>query len=295
MHFVFKKLPEKSILHSSNIIALLFLGMMMSRVLVGLPTQSSTGVSMELLANESLAVAPKNALVLLNGDLETNIPMYYHYCEGFRKDLTLLSMNHLTYDWFEDYKALYATVTFPKGRYHPTFGYNLRDLISANMENRSITIFGNIVPGDHSFDIEDGFEFKRLGLGFEVRKAPPSSSSSLSLTECDSEFNQILKTNPPANISISSKALILGTWQQELLVLVYRMKNANTAKALVALASKCPFPEFQSKLMQYCVDIFTHLENYFDLFSDSERAEMEDVFKFCYSRNQELCPPKDPK
>ena len=43
---------------------------------------------------------PKNSIVLLNGDLNNNLIKYPQQCEGLRKDVDLLSLQLMTWDWF---------------------------------------------------------------------------------------------------------------------------------------------------------------------------------------------------
>src|SRR5262245_38394379 len=124
------------------------------------------------LGKEILSNAPNNAILLLNGDLETNIAMYYHYCEAWRPDLTLLSMTHMTYEWFHRYiPNYYNTVVFPGALYHPQRGYSLKQFVNANIRLRPIVIIGSVIPGDTSLSSDRDFAFRRIGIGFQILSA----------------------------------------------------------------------------------------------------------------------------
>ena len=52
--------------------------------------------------------------VLIRADLIVNPMQYLRLCTGFRSDVQLLSMEHMTFDWFVPNEAhLYPNVTFP--------------------------------------------------------------------------------------------------------------------------------------------------------------------------------------
>ena len=62
-----------------------------------------------------LTSLPKNSILLLYGDLETNIIHYYQHRWNIRPDITLLSIIHLSYPWWEtgNYKSKYNDIHFP--------------------------------------------------------------------------------------------------------------------------------------------------------------------------------------
>ena len=63
---------------------------------------------------------PPNAIVLLNGDLNNNLPKYAQQCEGLRPDVSLVSMQLMSWEWFVPMqRGNYPNVKFPNEVYHP--------------------------------------------------------------------------------------------------------------------------------------------------------------------------------
>jgi len=78
---------------------------------------------------------PPNAIVLLNGDLNHNMIKYPQTCEGMRPDLSLLSLQLMSWDWFVPVqRPNYPNVTFPGIRYHVStpHSFNIKRFLDAN-------------------------------------------------------------------------------------------------------------------------------------------------------------------
>ncbi|KAN0015394.1 hypothetical protein ACTFIU_008125 [Dictyostelium citrinum] len=97
---------------------------------------------------------PRNTLLLVGGDLVTNVPMYLHLCEKVRPDIDILSMEIMSWEWFKITQSpLFHRVKFPGNVYHPYIpdGYSLKEFLDANINDRPIYIGGDFKSGDSSF------------------------------------------------------------------------------------------------------------------------------------------------
>jgi hypothetical protein len=70
-----------------------------------------------------LASMPRGALLLVSGDLNHNASKYVQQCEGFRRDVAVLSPELMSYPWYvQTHARHYPRVLFPADVYHPTWG-----------------------------------------------------------------------------------------------------------------------------------------------------------------------------
>lgn len=108
------------------------------------PTTEPTKSVYHIWAENVLHPLPNDSILLLFGDLETNIMHYYQYRWNIRPDVQLISVNHLSYSWWDEgvYKKLYPNCNFPgknlaisctknidKGENYP---YSMNEFIKAN-------------------------------------------------------------------------------------------------------------------------------------------------------------------
>jgi hypothetical protein len=97
---------------------------------------------------------PLNSIILFQGDLIGNTIMYLHLCENIRPDLKIISLNLMTYDWFEKQQApVYYPVIFPGRVYHPykKHAYNIKQFLESNINSFPIFIAGQFKEGDESY------------------------------------------------------------------------------------------------------------------------------------------------
>ncbi|XP_075805318.1 protein O-mannosyl-transferase TMEM260 isoform X2 [Microtus pennsylvanicus] len=74
-------------------------------------------------ARNLLDSMPRDAIILLRGDLPGNSLRYLHYCEGLRPDVSLVDQEMLTYDWYLPKMARHLPgVRFPGDRWSPVEG-----------------------------------------------------------------------------------------------------------------------------------------------------------------------------
>jgi hypothetical protein len=100
---------------------------------------------------------PKGSIVLLNGDLNNNLVKYPQQCEGVRPDLSLLSLQLMSWDWFVPVQRdNYPAVIFPGIRYHTTTpqSFNIKRFLDANIKSKKspggIFLCGPFKDGDNS-------------------------------------------------------------------------------------------------------------------------------------------------
>ena len=56
---------------------------------------------------------PKNAVLLINYDMQWTSLRYVTQCEGYRSDVTLINLSMMTYTWFIHKRSLYPKLKFP--------------------------------------------------------------------------------------------------------------------------------------------------------------------------------------
>ena len=74
-------------------------------------------------------------------------------CEGDRPDLSLLSLQLMTWDWWVPMQAVnYPNVTFPGQRYHVNYAdaFTMKQFLDANIRRAPIFLCGPWKEGDHS-------------------------------------------------------------------------------------------------------------------------------------------------
>ncbi|EFA77227.1 transmembrane protein [Heterostelium album PN500] len=114
---------------------------------------------------------PKNTLLLVGGDLVTNVPQYLKLCEGVRPDVDILSLEEMSWDWFTITQGpLLKNVNFPGSVYHPhrPEGFSLKTFLDRN-QHRPIYLAGDFKYGDythqaHYFTLPRGFASQILPI-----------------------------------------------------------------------------------------------------------------------------------
>ncbi len=99
-----------------------------------------------------LNAMPPNAILLVNGDLNNNLPKYVQQCEGFRPDVSILSVQLMSWDWFVPIQRQnYPNVVFPGEVYHPfkPNGFSMAQFLAAN-SNSPLYYYGSWKDGDSS-------------------------------------------------------------------------------------------------------------------------------------------------
>lgn len=90
---------------------------------------------------------PENSIVLLKGDLPSNSLRYKHLVDNFRKDLVLIDLEFMTYDWYKNsFRDVNSekSVFFPNEVYHPykENGYKMNEFIEHNRPKNVVTCTG---------------------------------------------------------------------------------------------------------------------------------------------------------
>ena len=110
------------------------------------------------IASSTLRSFPNDAIVLLNGDLNTNLVKYQQQCELVRTDLSLISLQLMSWSWFVPlHRDNYPGVDFPGERYHVSGleSFNIRQFLDANRQ-RAVFLCGDWKTGDTSYKRADG-------------------------------------------------------------------------------------------------------------------------------------------
>jgi hypothetical protein len=108
---------------------------------------------------------PDGAIVLLNGDLNNNVVKYPQQCEAVRPDLSLVSLQLMSWPWFVPMQRdNYPNVTFPSTRYHPyePGGFALSHFLDTNLPRRPVFLCGPFKYGDNSH--EGAYETLPFGM-----------------------------------------------------------------------------------------------------------------------------------
>jgi hypothetical protein len=74
---------------------------------------------------------PKNAVMIVKGDIITNSMRYLRVCENMRPDTTHLDQSMMTYPWFKPQQQRhFVNITFPNLHYHPyeKLGYSMQEV-----------------------------------------------------------------------------------------------------------------------------------------------------------------------
>ncbi|XP_036054970.1 transmembrane protein 260 isoform X2 [Onychomys torridus] len=107
-------------------------------------------------AQNLLDSMPRDAIILLRGDLPGNSLRYLHYCEGLRPDVSLVDQEMMTYEWYLPKMARHLPgVHFPGDRWNPVEGvlssgvvtFNLYHFLEMNKQKETFVCIG-IHEGD---------------------------------------------------------------------------------------------------------------------------------------------------
>ncbi|XP_033622825.1 transmembrane protein 260 isoform X3 [Fukomys damarensis] len=109
-----------------------------------------------MFAKNLLDSMPRDAIILLRGDLPGNGLRYLHYCEGLRPDISLVDQEMMTYEWYLPKMAKHLPgVRFPGDRWNPVEGalptgmvtFNLYRFLEINKQKDTFVCIG-IHEGD---------------------------------------------------------------------------------------------------------------------------------------------------
>ncbi|ELW69046.1 hypothetical protein TREES_T100020343 [Tupaia chinensis] len=93
-----------------------------------------TNYVIDKFAKNLLASMPRNAIILLRGDLPGNSLRYMHYCEGLRPDVSLVDQEMMTYEWYLPKMAKHLPgVNFPGNRWNPVEGILPSGMVTFNL------------------------------------------------------------------------------------------------------------------------------------------------------------------
>ncbi|XP_055989547.1 LOW QUALITY PROTEIN: protein O-mannosyl-transferase TMEM260 [Sorex fumeus] len=115
-----------------------------------------TNYVIDKFAKNLLASMPRDAIILLRGDLPGNSLRYLHYCEGLRPDVSLVDQEMMTYEWYLPKMAKHLPgVNFPGNRWNPVEGilpggmvtFNLDHFLEINKQKETFVCIG-IHEGD---------------------------------------------------------------------------------------------------------------------------------------------------
>jgi len=144
---------------------------------------------------------PRDALVLMRGDLTTNSARYLQTVEHLRPDLRLLDQEMLTAVWMTpQVKRQMADITVPGTHYgiREPGAYTVRELVDANITRRPIVVCGGTKPGDPSLEgvyrlLPDGWCDRVVPIG-----APTEMGQSLGPADAvPSRFRNDMRRTPP--------------------------------------------------------------------------------------------------
>uniref|UniRef100_A0A4W2FH72 Transmembrane protein 260 n=1 Tax=Bos indicus x Bos taurus TaxID=30522 RepID=A0A4W2FH72_BOBOX len=115
-----------------------------------------TNYVIDKFAKNLLSSMPRDAIILLRGDLPGNSLRYMHYCEGLRPDISLVDQEMMTYEWYLPKMAKHLPgVKFPGNRWNPVEGilpsgmvtFNLYHFLEVNKQKETFVCIG-IHEGD---------------------------------------------------------------------------------------------------------------------------------------------------
>ncbi|XP_023371636.1 transmembrane protein 260 isoform X4 [Otolemur garnettii] len=115
-----------------------------------------TNFVIDKFAKNLIASVPRDAVILLRGDLPGNSLRYMHYCEGLRPDISLVDQEMMTYEWYLPKMAKHLPgVSFPGDRWNPVEGilpsgmvtFNLHRFLEINKQKETFVCIG-IHEGD---------------------------------------------------------------------------------------------------------------------------------------------------
>ncbi|KAF4017520.1 hypothetical protein G4228_008594, partial [Cervus hanglu yarkandensis] len=93
-----------------------------------------TNYVIDKFAKNLLSSMPRDAIILLRGDLPGNSLRYMHYCEGLRPDISLVDQEMMTYEWYLPKMAKHLPgVKFPGNRWNPVEGILPSGMVTFNL------------------------------------------------------------------------------------------------------------------------------------------------------------------
>jgi hypothetical protein len=116
---------------------------------------------------------PKNAVLLINYDMQWTSVRYIQRCEGYRSDITSINLSMMTYNWFKLKHKLYPDLVFP-GTHYSSYGsaqstdtikidtFTLKDFLDVNVDTRDIFLSGKLSFPDPNLDRE--YSYVPIGL-----------------------------------------------------------------------------------------------------------------------------------
>lgn len=122
-----------------------------------------------------LTPLPPNAVLLARGDLIVNTLTYRQVCDGLRRDVLVLDLERMTYEWqTRAMRKLHPELILPGSRYHPGLSgcYSLKSLIEANPNLGPWFVAGDLTPGEIAG--LPGWTIRPHGLGWKLW--PPGES-----------------------------------------------------------------------------------------------------------------------
>ena len=118
---------------------------------------------------------PPNAVLLARGDLIVNTIHYRQVCTGLRKDVLVLDLERMTYEWQTAVmKKRHPELVLPGTRYHPARSgcYNLKSLIEANPRLGPWFAAGDLTPAETAGLA--GWSIRPHGMGWKL--SPPGEA-----------------------------------------------------------------------------------------------------------------------
>ena len=116
----------------------------------------SNNTIFEVFGREMLRPLPRNARLIVRGDLITNSARYVQRCLKYRRDVQMIDMSMLTYGWFVPMQGPnFPGFTFPGTHYHPYHkdGFSMRTLLDANFGRIKLGSMPSIDGNQASNDI----------------------------------------------------------------------------------------------------------------------------------------------
>lgn len=161
---------SKPNLHVTGVVVLSILP-----VLVNLPAANRRGAREFSNYGEAwLAPLPQGAVLLARGDLIVNTVHYRQHCTGFRRDVRVLDLERMTYEWqTKALKQQQPDLILPGSHYQSTGsgGYQLKPLIDANPQLGPWFVAGDLNAAEKAG--LPGWTILPHGLGWQL--VPPGN------------------------------------------------------------------------------------------------------------------------
>eukprot|EP01083_Nonionella_stella_P144291 450244_1 len=160
---VFSKITTPFVIHSlvaSLVLSSTFWRWETTRIL----TDHHTSYLADSYGRSMLESLPRHSLMLVNGDINNNAVKYLQQCEGLRKDIDIVGVQQMSWEWFIPMQSEnYPKVVFPGTIYHPNVdgGFWMVQFLDANFEARKIFICGPFKENDDSWQIK----YNRIPFG----------------------------------------------------------------------------------------------------------------------------------